>query len=98
MIVVAVVNRHEVQLILDPFRPKNPALALSLPFYVYLFGCLFLGVLAGGTAVWFNQGRWRKSARTYGRHARRWQAEADRLARERDEQVAREKKLISAGQ
>ncbi len=97
LVVVAVINRHEVQLVLDPFRPADPALALSLPFYAYLFGSLLVGILAGGAAVWLNQGRWRKTARVHSRDARRWHAEADRLARERDELVTREKQLLTAG-
>lgn len=96
LVAIAVINRHEVQLVLDPFRPKDPLFALSLPFYAYLIGCLFLGVAAGGLAVWFSQGHWRRSARTQGRDARRWRAEADRLVRERDDQVSRSKELLTA--
>ena len=88
LVTFAVVNRHEVRLVLDPFRPENPVIALSLPFYVYLFATLIVGVVLGGMATWFAQSRWRRSARQHGRAAARWHAEADRLTRERDADAA----------
>lgn len=87
LIAIAVANRHDVKLVLDPFRPEAPALSLTLPFYAYLFGALLIGVLAGGAAAWMGQGRWRRTARHRTQEAMRWRAEADRLARERDAQV-----------
>ena len=71
-------------------------MSLVLPFYVYIFGALVLGVLAGGAAVWLGQGRWRRSARVRGQEASRWHAEADRLARERDAEVTRVKAARAA--
>ncbi|MFA5899731.1 MAG: hypothetical protein WC829_11535 [Hyphomicrobium sp.] len=84
LVTLAVVNRHQVRLVLDPFRPENPVISLELPFYAYLFAALLLGVLLGGAAMWFGQARWRRTARHQGRAAARWHAEADRLTRERD--------------
>lgn len=84
LVTLAVVNRHEVRLVLDPFRPENPVISLALPFYVYLFVAMLVGVVLGGTAVWLTQARWRRTAREQGRAAARWHAEADRLTRERD--------------
>ena len=88
IVALAVSNRHAVQLILDPFRPDNPALSLHLPFYAYLLGSLVLGVVLGGTATWMGQSRWRRTARVQGQKAARFQAEADRLSRERDAAAA----------
>jgi hypothetical protein len=88
LITLAVSNRHDVRLVLDPFRPDNPALSLVLPFYAYLFGTLIVGVIVGGVATWFTQARWRRSARNRAAEARRWQSEADRLSREREKQLA----------
>ena len=104
LITLAVANRHDARLVLDPFRPEQPALSVVLPFYAYLFGALAIGILAGGMAVWMSQGRWRRTARLRTQDARRWQAEADRLARERDDTAAaksamgsgRDKPLIPA--
>jgi uncharacterized integral membrane protein len=84
LITLAVSNRHSVRLVLDPFRPEAPALSLELPFYVYLFAALVVGVMLGGASTWLGQSRWRRSARTRAQDAMHWRAEADRLARERD--------------
>lgn len=88
LVAIAVSNRHPVQLILDPFRPETPALSVQLPFYAYLLGSLVLGVILGGMATWMGQSRWRRTARTQGQRAQRFQAEADRLARERDANIS----------
>ena len=96
LVTLAVANRHDVRLSLDPFNPQAPVLSLVLPFYVYLFGALIVGVLLGGIATWLSQSRWRRSARVQGKAAARWQAEADRLTRERDAAV-RTKQLAATG-
>lgn len=88
LVAIAVSNRHPVQLILDPFRPETPALSLELPFYAYLLGALVAGVILGGMATWMGQSRWRRTARAQGQRAARFQAEADRLSRERDTQTS----------
>lgn len=84
LVAIAVSNRQTVQLVLDPFRPEAPALAINLPLYLFLLAAMILGVMLGGFATWFGQSRWRRTARTQGQRAARWQAEADRLVRERD--------------
>ncbi|MFZ0852396.1 MAG: hypothetical protein WAO08_24725, partial [Hyphomicrobiaceae bacterium] len=55
LITLAVINRHPVRLILDPFRPDEPVLSLVGPLYAYLFGALIVGVIIGGTAAWLAQ-------------------------------------------
>lgn len=97
LIAIAVSNRQIVQLVLDPFRPEQPALAVELPFYMYLLGTLIFGVILGGVATWLSQSRWRRTARTQGQRAMRWQSEADRLKRERDEAAVASKALAIAG-
>lgn len=96
LVALAVSNRQPVQLVLDPFRPENPALAISLPMYAYLLGALVLGVILGGLATWMGQSRWRRTARTHVQRSARWQAEADRLARERDAAISSSKDLVVA--
>jgi uncharacterized protein HemY len=88
LVTLAVANRHDVRLVLDPFRPDTPVVSLVLPFYAYLFVAMLIGVIVGGVAMWASQGRWRKSARLKAKDAARWHAEADRLTRERDAQTA----------
>lgn len=97
LVAIAVSNRHPVQLILDPFRPENPALSLELPFYAYLLGALVVGVVLGGFATWMGQSRWRRTARAQGQRAARFEAEADRLTRDRETQAANASTLAIAG-
>ena len=87
LVTLCVANRDPVRLVLDPFRPDAPVISMTLPLYAYLIAALILGVVLGGMATWFGQGRWRKTARVKAQDAMRWQAEADRLARERDTQA-----------
>ena len=63
LVALAVANRELVAFTLDPFHPGNPALTLKLPLFVFLFLALLVGVLIGGAATWFRQGRFRKLAR-----------------------------------
>jgi uncharacterized integral membrane protein len=96
-VTLAVANRHAVRLVLDPFRPADPVLSLVLPFYAYLIGALLVGVVLGGMATWITQSRWRRSARQRAAEAYRWQAEADRLSRERDRNLETSRALAPAG-
>jgi uncharacterized integral membrane protein len=98
LVALAVANREKVTLVLDPFRPDAPTLSLQpLPLYILLLGALMVGVILGGVATWMTQGHWRRTARSKSQDAMRWQAEADRLARERDQRVESEKRLALAG-
>jgi hypothetical protein len=93
LVTLAVANRHSVRLVLDPFRSDEPVLFLVLPFYVYLFGVLLLGIVIGGLTVWLTQARWRRTARRRTAEAQRWRAEADRLTRERQAQASTSRHL-----
>lgn len=63
LIALAVANRAPAPLTLDPFNPGNPALTVSLPLFIYLFGALALGLVVGSVATWFRQGHYRRLAR-----------------------------------
>lgn len=97
LVTLAVANRHAAKLVLDPFNPENPVVALELPFYAYLFAMLIAGVVIGGMATWFSQSKWRRTARGRMQDSIRWKAEAERLTREREASVAGSKQLAIAG-
>ncbi len=97
LITLAIANRHTVSMVLDPFNPQAPVISINLSFFYDLFGALLISIVAGGAAVWLNQGHWRHTARHRTQEARRWHAEADRLSRERDADVDRSRQLAIAG-
>ena len=87
LVTLAVANRHPVRMAFNPFRPEDARLSIEMPLFGYLLGALIAGVIIGGVAAWLGQSRWRRTARHRTQEAMRWQAEADRLASERDATV-----------
>lgn len=76
LVALAVANRHPVSLVLDPFAGS---LEVALPVFALVFAALIVGVVLGGAAVWFSQGRYRKAARRSSREARRAHEEVETL-------------------
>lgn len=89
LIVLSVANRESVTLALNPFRPDDTILSVTAPFFVFLFAALMLGIIVGGAATWFGQGRYRRRARKERYEASRWHIEADRQ-RERANDLVRQ--------
>lgn len=79
LIALAITNRSPVTVVLDPFAPDNPALSFNVPLFLLVFGAVTFGVLIGGLAAWFSQGRHRKAARQVQYEAARFRREADEL-------------------
>ena len=71
----AVANRHFVTVSFDPFISDDPALSITLPLFLLLILVAALGVVAGGSAVWLGQRRWRRAARRNDAEARAVRAE-----------------------
>ena len=59
----AVANRQAVTLSFDPFSASSPAYAVTLPLFIVVFALVIIGVIVGGTAVWFGQRRIRRARR-----------------------------------
>jgi uncharacterized integral membrane protein len=74
-IVFAVANRHLVTVSFDPFNSADPSVAVTLPLFVVIITVAILGVIAGGSATWFRQRRWRRAARQHEADARQARSE-----------------------
>lgn len=76
LILFGLSNRQIVTINFDPLTQTAPLVPpLSLPLFFVMFGFLIFGVLLGGLATWFSQGKQRKEKR-------RWRREATRLEKE----------------
>ena len=65
LIIFAVANRHLVMVSFDPFNPSDPSYGVTLPLFAVIVLSVIVGVIAGGSATWFRQGRWRRAARRH---------------------------------
>jgi uncharacterized integral membrane protein len=81
LVALAVVNRKQVVLGLNPFD-ANAGFGIEAPLFLFLLGAFALGLVIGGFATWLGQGKWRKTARVEAREASTWQRQADRLEKE----------------
>jgi len=79
IVVLAVINRHEAIVNLDPFGGETSALSFRIPLFILLFATFGLGLLAGAGVTWLGQGRWRRRARRSRREAARLAHEARRV-------------------
>ena len=74
-VVFAVANRHLVTVSFDPFNSTDPSVAVTLPLFVVIIAVAIAGVVAGGSATWFRQRRWRRAARQHEADARQARAQ-----------------------
>ena len=82
IILLAVANRHETMLSLDPLSPGQPAFSITVPLFWLLFAALGIGILLGGIGAWARQGKWRRQARHKRREADSLRHETERLKEE----------------
>ena len=92
-VIFAVANRHLVTVSFDPFNSVTPTVAITLPLFVVIIAVAMLGVLAGGMATWFRQGRFRRAARQSEAEARQMRTELTDLR-----QTAREQRFAALPQ
>jgi len=77
----AVANRQPVVVSFDPFNPASPAYAMTVPLYLMGFVALIAGVVLGGAATWFKQGKWRRARARLAAEIGVVRAELERLKR-----------------
>jgi uncharacterized integral membrane protein len=82
LVVFAVANRHPVTVSLDPFGGDAPAWTASVPLFLLVLLLLGVGVLIGGFATWWNQGKWRRAARDLASDTHALRLERDALKAE----------------
>jgi uncharacterized integral membrane protein len=75
LLIFAFANRQMVSVSFDQFESDIVGFAITAPLFVILILAVMLGVVAGGVATWFAQGKYRKAARQN-------RAEAERLRNE----------------
>jgi uncharacterized integral membrane protein len=78
-VVFAVANRHFVTISFDPFNTRDPSISVTMPLFAIIIVVAILGVVAGGTATWFRQRHWRRTARLHEAGARQAQAQLAEL-------------------
>lgn len=83
LIVFALANRHFVAINFNPFVSVEGAVApgYGVPLFVVLFAVLLVGVLLGGIATWFSQGRHRRGEKHWRRESHQLNGELERLRR-----------------
>ena len=79
LVAFAVANRQGVVVSFDPFSTDMPAFALNGPLFLVIIVVAVMGVVVGGVAAWFGQGRYRRSAREARREAEDLRGEVARL-------------------
>ena len=62
-VILAVANRTPVTVSLDPFSRGLSVASFTVPLFAVVFLSIILGVVIGGVAVWWKQGRYRKRCR-----------------------------------
>lgn len=80
LIAFSLANRDPVLVSFDPLG-ETDTLSVSMPLFLLVFICLLTGVLIGGAATWFGQGKWRRQAKREHREAERWRHRANEAMR-----------------
>ncbi len=76
LVVFTLANRQMVEVRFDPISPLNPLISpVEVPMFIVIYAMLLLGVVLGGVATWFTQGRQRREKRKWRRQAKKLEQE-----------------------
>lgn len=89
---LAVANRENVRVVLDPLPGNGPLFETNAPLFLVAFAAAIIGIVAGSLVTWWSQGRHRQSARQARAETERLRQEATRL---RGELASRSNALIT---
>ena len=83
LILFTLANRHFVAINFNPFATVDATVApgYGVPLFVVLYIVLLIGILLGGTAAWFAQGRHRCGEKHWRREAHQLNGELETLRR-----------------
>jgi uncharacterized integral membrane protein len=82
LVVFALANRQLVVVNFNPFAPASEPGGIGVPLFLVLFLVLLVGVVLGGAATWFAQGRHRHNERHWRRHAEVLSRDLEAIRRE----------------
>lgn len=74
---VAVANRANVPLSLDPFNSLSPAIVAPVPLYWIILGSALVGIILGGWSTWLAQAPLRQTLRENEDKIRRLEREVE---------------------
>ena len=76
----AFANRDFVTVSFDPFASSDSAaFSIATPLFAVVIVAAMLGVVAGASATWLSQGRYRRASRQSRMEADKWRAQAQAL-------------------
>ncbi len=78
-VALSVANREMIQLSFDPLGGAASRWSVAMPLFILLFATLGIGILIGGVATWFGQGKWRRAARAERANAAQLRQDVERL-------------------
>lgn len=76
---LAVANRENVRVVLDPLPGDGPLFETTAPLFLVAFAAAILGIVAGSLVTWIAQGRHRRGSRQARVETERLRQEAARL-------------------
>lgn len=79
IVLFSIANRQSIRVSFDPFSREAPAVFVDVPMFAVVLAALAVGVLLGGIAAWFAQGRHRKAERQLKREVNRLSSETASL-------------------
>lgn len=81
LLALAEANRHLVTIFLDPFAGPTPeGTQIVVPLYIVMLLAAMVGIVLGGVATWWEQGKYRRAARRAKGEVEALRAELARLS------------------